>query len=161
MEYSCFIIFSVSAVQQSESAIYTQISPLFLDFLHIYVTGEHWVEFPKLYSGLSLVIYFIRNINSLLTHDLGLEESYEINSWENINMVSGKGNRTVKAQSGVICSGNGKQLSSVHSCVICYIGGEEIDTLPYLISSSSVFLVMRQKFTFKFRNHNSEIQIQA
>ena len=36
---------------------YTQI-PSFLDFLPIYVTTDHWVEFPGLYSRFSLVIYF-------------------------------------------------------------------------------------------------------
>ena len=39
----------VSAVQQSESAICIHTSPLFLDFLPIQDTTEHWVEFPVLY----------------------------------------------------------------------------------------------------------------
>ena len=33
----------------------------FLDFLSIRVTTERWVEFPVLYSGFSLVMYFIHN----------------------------------------------------------------------------------------------------
>ena len=33
----------------------------FLDFLPTYVTTEHWVEFPVLYSRFSLVIYFIHS----------------------------------------------------------------------------------------------------
>ena len=33
--------------------------PSFLDFLPIYVTKEHWVEFTVLYGKFSLVIYFI------------------------------------------------------------------------------------------------------
>ena len=37
----------------------------FLDFLPIQVTTEHWVEFPVLYSRLSLVVYFIHRISSV------------------------------------------------------------------------------------------------
>ena len=51
---------SVSAVQQSESAIRTHISP-FLDFLPIQVTTEHQVMFPMLYDRFSLAIYFIHS----------------------------------------------------------------------------------------------------
>ena len=58
-----FVLFS--AAQQGQSAICIQISPLFLDFLHIYVTTEHWVEFPVLYSRFSLFICFIHSINSV------------------------------------------------------------------------------------------------
>ena len=43
---------------------YTYI-PSFVDFLLIWVTAEHWVEFPVLYSRFSLVIYFIHSINSV------------------------------------------------------------------------------------------------
>ena len=39
--------------------------PSFLDFLHIYVTTEHWVEFLLLYIRFSLVIYFIHSISSV------------------------------------------------------------------------------------------------
>ena len=55
----------VSAVQQSESAIRIYIIPLFLDFLPIWVTTEHCVEFPELHSRFSLVIYFIHGIDSV------------------------------------------------------------------------------------------------
>ena len=51
----------ISAVQQSESAIRIHTSPLFLHFLSSKVTSEHWVEFPVLYRGVSLVIYFIHS----------------------------------------------------------------------------------------------------
>ena len=45
---------------------YTDICILsLLDFLPIHVTIEHWVEFPKLHSRFSLVIYFILSINSV------------------------------------------------------------------------------------------------
>ena len=37
--------------------------PSVLDFLPIWVTTEHWGEFPLLYSRFSLVIYFIYSIN--------------------------------------------------------------------------------------------------
>ena len=40
--------------------------PSFLDFLPIWVTTEHWVEFPDFYSRLSLVIYFTYSINSYI-----------------------------------------------------------------------------------------------
>ena len=58
----------VSAAQQSESArcplyMYTL---FFLDFLLIQVTTVHQVEILVLYSRFSLVIYFIRDINSQL-----------------------------------------------------------------------------------------------
>ena len=43
------------------------IYPLFLDFLPIQVTTEHWVEFSELHSRFSLVIYFIQSINSVYT----------------------------------------------------------------------------------------------
>ena len=36
-------------------------TPSSLDFLPIWVTTEHWVEFPVLYSLFSLVIYFIHS----------------------------------------------------------------------------------------------------
>ena len=39
---------------------YTYI-PFFLDFLPIWVTTEHWVEFPVLHRRFSLVIYFIHS----------------------------------------------------------------------------------------------------
>ena len=38
--------------------------PSFLDFLPIQVTTEHWVS-SLLYRGFSLVVYFIRSINSV------------------------------------------------------------------------------------------------
>ena len=44
------------------SYMYTYI-PSFLHFLPIYVTTDHLVEFPVLYSRFSLVIYFIHSIN--------------------------------------------------------------------------------------------------
>ena len=47
--------FFCTAVNQ----LYIYIYPLFLDFLPNYATTEHWVEIPMLYSGFSLVIYFI------------------------------------------------------------------------------------------------------
>ena len=37
------------------------ISPLLLDYLPIWVTTEHWVEFPVLYSSFWVVICFILN----------------------------------------------------------------------------------------------------
>jgi len=46
------------------SHTYTYI-PLFLDLLPIYVTTDHWVEFPVLYSRFSLVIWFTCSINSV------------------------------------------------------------------------------------------------
>ena len=46
------------------SYTYTYI-PSFWDFLPIYVTTEHWVEFPELYSRFSLVTYFMHSINSI------------------------------------------------------------------------------------------------
>ena len=52
----------VSAVQQRESAIPVHISP-FLGFPSFSVSTEHWVEFPELYHGFSLVIYFIHSIS--------------------------------------------------------------------------------------------------
>ena len=35
------------------------------DFFPIYVTTEHWVEFPVLYNKFSLMIYFIHRIGSV------------------------------------------------------------------------------------------------
>ena len=57
--YLLYNVVLVSAVQQGESAIciHVYMSP-FLDFLPIWVTTEHWVEFPVLYNQFSL-IYFI------------------------------------------------------------------------------------------------------
>ena len=51
----------VSAVQQSESTICTQISALFFffDFLPPEVTPGHWVEVPELCSGFSSVTDFM------------------------------------------------------------------------------------------------------
>ena len=43
------------------SHLYTYIPPTFLDFLPIYVTTEHGVEFPVWCSGFSLVISFIHS----------------------------------------------------------------------------------------------------
>ena len=51
------MLYNVSAVQQSESAICIHTSPLFLDFLPIQDTAEHCIEFPVLY--VPLVIYLI------------------------------------------------------------------------------------------------------
>ena len=42
------------------SCIYTHI-PYFFNFHSIYVTTEHWVEFPILHSRFSLVIHFINS----------------------------------------------------------------------------------------------------
>ena len=56
----------VSSVQQSESAIYIYIyiyTYLFFKISVPLVTIEHQVEFPVLYSSLSLSIYFI-HVNS-------------------------------------------------------------------------------------------------
>ena len=54
----------VPTVEQSESALCIHISLFFFfNFLPILVTTEHWVEFPKLYSRFSLVVYFIHNIH--------------------------------------------------------------------------------------------------
>ena len=56
----------VSAVQQMNQ-LCVSICPTVLDFLPIYVTTENWVEFSVLYSGFSLVIYFInRSLAQLL-----------------------------------------------------------------------------------------------
>ena len=55
--HSWFITLLVSGVQQSESIIH--ISPLFLDFLPIWVITEHWVEFHVLCSRFSSVINFM------------------------------------------------------------------------------------------------------
>ena len=41
------------------------LSPLFLDFLPIWVTTEHCVEFPEPHSRFSLVIYFIHSIDTV------------------------------------------------------------------------------------------------
>ena len=49
----------VSAVEISKSALCIHVSPLFLDFLPIWVTTEHCIEFPVLHRRFSLVIYFI------------------------------------------------------------------------------------------------------
>jgi len=59
----------ISAVQWSEPAIciYICICP-FLDFLPIYVTTEHWVEVPVLFSIFSLVTYFMCVCLQLLSH---------------------------------------------------------------------------------------------
>ena len=43
----------------------THRSPLLLDFLPIQVTTERGVDFPVLYSRISLVIYFIQSINNV------------------------------------------------------------------------------------------------
>ena len=53
----------VSAVQQSEIS-HTCTDVPFLDFLPVWVTTEHWVEVPELYSRFSLVTCFIRGVNS-------------------------------------------------------------------------------------------------
>ena len=58
----CCISFCCTAKWISHT--YTYI-PLFLDLLPIYVTIDHWVEFPVLYSRFSLVIWFICSINSV------------------------------------------------------------------------------------------------
>ena len=39
--------------------------PSVLDFLLIYITVDHRVEFPVLYSRFSLVIYFLHSIHSI------------------------------------------------------------------------------------------------
>ena len=44
---------------------YVHIYPLFLNFLPIQVTTEHWVELPELCSRISLVIYFIHSTESV------------------------------------------------------------------------------------------------
>ena len=41
----------VSIVQQSGSAIHIHAAPLLLDSLPLWVTTEHWVEFPELLVG--------------------------------------------------------------------------------------------------------------
>ena len=43
------------------SYVYTYILS-FLDFLPVQVTTEHWIEFPVLHSGFSLVINFIHSV---------------------------------------------------------------------------------------------------
>ena len=48
--------------------IYMYIYALFLDFLPIYVTPEHWVEVPVLFSIFSLVTYFMCVCLQLLSH---------------------------------------------------------------------------------------------
>ena len=53
----------VSAVQHSEVS-HTCTDVPFLDFLPVWVTTEHWVEVPELYSRFSLVTCFIRGVNS-------------------------------------------------------------------------------------------------
>ena len=58
------VSFYRTAKWSSYMCTYTYI-PSFLDFLPIWVTTEHWVEFPVLYSRFSLVIYFIHSINSV------------------------------------------------------------------------------------------------
>ena len=40
-------------------------NPPFLHFLLIYITTEHWVEFPKIYSRFSLVTCVVHSINSV------------------------------------------------------------------------------------------------
>ena len=51
-----------STMQQSGSATCRHISPSFLDFLPIFITAEHWIEFSELYSRFSLVICFISSV---------------------------------------------------------------------------------------------------
>ena len=69
----------IPAVQQSESAMLIHIFLLFfLDFLPIWVTTEHWVEFPGLYSRVSLVIYFIHSINSVYSQSQSPRSSYHL-----------------------------------------------------------------------------------
>ena len=53
----------VSAVQQSESAIYIHLSSLF--WISCPFRSPESIEFPVLYSWFSLVIYFIRSLNSI------------------------------------------------------------------------------------------------
>ena len=48
----------VSGTQKNES-VYIYISPLFLDSFPVQTIAEYWVNFPVLYSGFLLVIYFI------------------------------------------------------------------------------------------------------
>ena len=49
----------VSGVEQSEPIIRIHIPTPFLDPFSIYAIREYWVEFPVLYRGSLLVIYFI------------------------------------------------------------------------------------------------------
>ena len=74
----CFVLFLIgvalqcwldSTVQKSESV--TGISPLFLNFLPVQVTTEHWVVFPVLYNRFSLVICFIHHI-SIIRHIIAI-----------------------------------------------------------------------------------------
>ena len=37
------------------------------EFWPVYITAEHWGEFPELYSRFSLVTYFICSVDSLYT----------------------------------------------------------------------------------------------
>lgn len=76
-------------------------------------------------------------------------------------MVSGRGKKNSQSTKQCDTCWELQTTSSVHACIICYIGGEEINTMPYLISSTIVFSVVRQKFAFKWRNHSSKIPIQA
>ena len=64
MEYSCFTVLIISAVQQSLPAIRKHMSSFF-GFPSIWVTVEHWVGCPVLYSRFSLVFYFVHSINSI------------------------------------------------------------------------------------------------
>ena len=62
-EYSCFTMLCWFLLYSKViSCMYTYISS-FLDFLPIWVTTEHGVELPVLYSRFSLVIYFIHSMN--------------------------------------------------------------------------------------------------
>ena len=63
----CFFNWNIFALQYRVSFCCTAMwindtctyIPSFLDFFPIWVTTEHWVEFPALYSRFSSVIYFI------------------------------------------------------------------------------------------------------
>ena len=63
MEYSCFTMLLVSALQQRESAIHIRISPHF--WISFPFRSPQSTEFPVLYSRFSLVTYFIHSINSV------------------------------------------------------------------------------------------------
>ena len=53
----------ISAVQQSESAIYIHLSSLF--WISCPFRSPESIEFPVLYSWFSLVIYFIHSLNNV------------------------------------------------------------------------------------------------
>ena len=59
----------VSAIQTSELVMFTYIPSFFAGggFLPFQLTTEHWVEFPMLYNGFSLIIYFIHRISNIHT----------------------------------------------------------------------------------------------